>query len=82
MWRPSMDLEEEPQQFVLLRHFYGVNSSTGLLKEAMNHAAAASAASQEKLLQVAELIRNIFVDDLNGSFDSKKEVEELRDDLK
>ena len=37
-----MDPEEEPQQFVLLRHFYGVKCSAGLVKEVMNHAASFS----------------------------------------
>ena len=73
-----MDPEEDPQHFVLLRHFYGVKSSAGLLKEVMKHAA--SATSKEKLSRVAELIRIAFADDLNGSIDSKKEIKERRDD--
>ena len=40
------------------------------------------AASEENLPLVVELIRNAFVDHLNGSYDSKREVEELSEDLR
>ena len=39
-------------------------------------------ASKENLSQVVELIRNAFVDELNISFDSRKEVENLGENLK
>ena len=35
----------------------------------------ADTASKEKLPQIAKLIRNAFVDDLNGSFYYRKEVD-------
>ena len=43
---------------------------------------AATTALEENLPLVAEMIRNAFIDDLNGSYSLEAEVKKLRDELR
>ena len=57
----------EPEKFALVRHFYGISSTAGLIKAVMNDAA--QAADALGLHDVADAIRAAFLDDVSTSLD-------------
>ena len=74
-----MTPEEEAEELVLTVHFYGVKSCGGLCKAAVKKMM--PIAENRGLDIVAKLLRAAYVDDCNCSFQTKEEVQELKENL-
>ena len=67
------------ETFALVRHFYGISSTAGLMKAVMQDDA--QAADALGLHDVTDAIRAAFVDDVSTSLDDVWKLQQLKTDL-
>ena len=68
----------DPEKFALVRHFYSISSTAGLMKAVMEDAA--QAADALTFHDVADAIRAAFLDDVSTSLDDMKKLQQLKTD--
>ena len=79
MWRPNMLPDEEPEEFVLVVHFYGIRSSGGLCMAAVKRMVAI--AKERGLDAIAKMLESAYVDDCNSSVTTLEELKEIKEKM-
>lgn len=77
-WSKSMDPNDEPEIYVITRLTFGVSSSSQLLERAMELVAEDNK-NKKDLYRFITTTR--YVDDCMSSFETKEEVQQLKDDI-
>ena len=79
MWQPNMLPDEEPEELVLVVHFYGVRSSGGLCMAAVKRMIAI--ARQRGLHAIAKMLESAYADDCNCLVTTVEELKEIREKM-
>ena len=76
---PNLDPEEDPEELVLVVHFYGIRSSGGLCAAALKKIIAL--AQEGDLAGIVHILESAYVDDCNGSLGTAQEITTLKQEM-